>query len=297
MSHAVNFSGIWVPLVTPFDVDNTVDHRSLAGLVESLVDAEIAGLVVCGTTGEPSALNEAEKAGVLETVLRHCNGLPVVMGVSGMTAVDVCTQVQRWQTESIAGFLVPPPYYVRPTQRGIVDFYATIASETQLPLIVYDIPYRTGVTLQLDTLRRVADISNIRAIKDCGGDARKTQALIADGRLQVLAGEDHLIFTTLCQGGAGAIAASAHLHPHLFVAMYRAICAGQWQIARRLHHSLAPLIESLFVEPNPAPLKAALAGLGKIQNQLRPPLLRASDATLQAATAAYSAEPLKCGDV
>lgn len=282
------FSGIWVPLVTPFNVQGDVDHGALAKLVKLLANVPVAGFVVCGTTGEPAALDDSEKVAVLQTVLTNCAGLPVVMGISGITPKDVCRQVAQWQAMPIAGFLLPPPYYVRPSSQGIVNFYTDVARSSQLPLIVYDIPYRTGAQLELDTLRKLAEISGIRAIKDCGGNARKTQALIDDGQLQVLAGEDHLIFTTLCQGGAGAIAASAHLHPALFVAMYQAIRSGDLSAARKLHHALASMIDTLFVEPNPAPLKAVLATLGYLQPILRSPLMAATAQVVSAASAAYA---------
>jgi 4-hydroxy-tetrahydrodipicolinate synthase len=210
--------------------------------------------------------------------------------VSGVSPRDVAKQCQRWSAERIAGCLVPPPSYVRPSQQGVIEFYAQVAAAARpLPVIVYDIPYRTGVELALATLRTLAGIDGIRALKDCGGDARKTQALIADGRLQVLAGEDHQIFTTLCQGGRGAIAASAHLHPRHFVALYEHVQAGRWLEARALHHALAPLVGALFAEPNPAPLKAVLAHLGHVDPGVRPPLTPATAAASLAAQRAYAA--------
>ena len=127
----------------------------------------------------------------------------------------------------------------------------------------------------------------MQALKDCGGDARKTQALIADGRLAVLAGEDHMIFTTLCQGGQGAIAASAHLHPQAFVAMFDALRAGDLATARRWHHRLAPMVAALFAEPNPGPLKAQLAVLGQIEGGVRAPMTAPGAGTLAALGAAW----------
>lgn len=281
------FSGIWVPLVTPFRVDSSVDHENLAKLVHKLVAAGVAGLVVGGTTGEPATWETGEAEAVLQTVLACRATLPVIMGVNGIAPAEVSRQVSRWQQYPLAGFLLPPPYYVRPTQQGIINFYSEVAAASDLPLVVYDIPYRTGVAIELDTFRALADVPGIRATKDCGGNARKTQMLIAEQRLQVLAGEDSLIFTTLCQGGTGAIAASAHLHPELFVAMHRSIVSGDWPAARRIHHALAPLIETLFIEPNPAPLKAVLAALGEMQACVRAPLLAASAGTARAAGHAH----------
>lgn len=284
------FSGIWVPIVTPFAADGSIDLGGLAALVRHLVDAGIHGLVACGTTGEAAMLSDEEQALVLRTVCSAARDAPVLMGVSGVSPNEVAAQCARWRAERIAGFLVPPPSYVRPTQRGIVDFYRRVAAAAAPhALLVYDIPYRTGVAIELATLRDLADIPGIAGVKDCGGDPRKTQALIADGRLAVLAGEDHQIFTTLCQGGAGAIAASAHLHPAQFVALYDAVLANRLQDARRLHHGLAPLVQALFAEPNPGPVKAVLAGMGIIGAGLRAPMTPPGDATARAALVAYEA--------
>ena len=283
------FSGIWVPVVTPFASSGAVDADALAALVRHLVDAGIHGLVVCGTTGEAATLDDDEKARVLATVTGVCGDVPVVMGVSGVSPLDVAKQCRQWSAHRVAGFLVPPPYYVRPSQQGVIDFYTHVA-EAAAPhaVLVYDIPYRTGVELTLSTLRTLAQIPGIRAIKDCGGDARKTQALIADGQLNVLAGEDHQIFTTLCQGGSGAIAASAHLHPQRFVALYEALRAGRLIEARALHHALAPLVNALFAEPNPGPLKAVRAAHGHIGPTVRAPMMPAGAAVVRAAQRAYA---------
>ena len=283
-----DFSGIWVPLVTPFTNDNAVDLTSLSTLVRDLVGTGINGLVVCGTTGEPAALNGDEKQSVLEAVFRSCSNTRVMMGVSGITPSEVCEQLQCWNGYPLAGFLVTPPYYVRPSQRGIMEFYGEIAKATAHPIVVYDVPYRTGVQIELATLRSLAKIPNIRAVKDCGGDVRKTQALIADQQLQILAGDDHMIFTTLCQGGAGAISASAHLHPELFAELYQSVIDERWLRAREVHHALAPMIEALFAAPNPSPLKSVLAHLDRMTSRVRLPMVECDEHISRAAQMAYA---------
>lgn len=282
------FSGIWVPVITPFAADGAVDHVRLGALVGELAQAGIHGFVACGTTGEAAMLGDDEQAAVLQTILAAAGGRPVLMGVSGIAPREVAAQCRRFGEQPVAGFLVPAPNYVRPSQAGIVDFFREVASAAAPhAVVVYDIPYRTGVEISLETLRTLATIPGVRGLKDCGGDARKTQALIADGRLAVLAGEDHHIFTTLCQGGQGAIAASAHLHPQHFAAMFDALQAGDLARARQLHHALAPLVASLFAEPNPAPLKARLAELGRIGPGLRAPMRPAGADTVQAVREAW----------
>jgi len=284
-----DFSGLWIPLVTPFlqgpadqaDRTGPVDHAALRALVHSLRSHGIAGFVACGSTGEAAALDEAEQDAVLDTVLAAADGLPVVMGLSGYHLGHVLARVRSLAHRPLAGLLVPPPHYVRPSQAGLQGWFESIAEASAFPLIVYDIPYRTGATLELATLRALARHPRIRAIKDCGGSAAKTQALIADGALQVLAGEDAQIFATLAAGGAGAIAASAHWQPARWVQCMQAIAAGDLPRARLLWQALVPLVEPFFAEPNPAPIKALLAAQGQMAGGLRAPMTAASPALAQ----------------
>jgi 4-hydroxy-tetrahydrodipicolinate synthase len=269
------FTGIWPALITPFH-DGDIDHAALRVLVRRFADARVAGLVVCGTTGEPASMSAAERLAVLDTVVACAPDLPVVVGVAGIDPKVVLAELDAVQQRPIAGVLVPPPYYVRPTQAAIARFYADVADAARVPVILYNIPYRTGVRIELDTIRTIARHPAVAAIKDCGGDAALTMQLIADGRLAVLAGEDLQIFTTLCLGGAGAIAASAHLRPDLLVKMARHVADGELAAARTIFYALRPAMETWFAEPNPAPVKAALAALGLIRDEVRAPLLAVS---------------------
>lgn len=275
-----NFAGIWVPLITPF-ADGAVDHRGLCRLVAHLAEAGVAGFVACGSTGEAATLDESEQRDVMRSVCEAAGGLPVLMGVSGVAAAAVVAQLQRCAEDGAAGFLVPPPAYVRPSQQGIADFFGTLAEASPLPLVLYDIPGRTGVRIETATMLSLAGHPRIRAVKDCAGDLDHTQAVINDGRLQLLAGDDHRMFTTLCQGGVGAIAASAHLCPERFVAMQRHLANGELALARALWRDLWPLTVALFDEPNPAPLKAALSRRDGLRNELRAPMTPATSATTQ----------------
>ena len=270
------FSGIWIPLVTPFS-NGRVDHDALRRLVRSYIEAKVAGFVALGTTGEPSSLDHAEQAKVLETILDEAKDLPVVVGLAGNNAAELRERAQRLNELPIAGLLVPAPYYVRPSQAGLTSHFTTLADASTTPLIVYDIPYRTGVRLDLATLLTLAGHPNIHAIKDCAGSLETTLALILDGRLSVLAGEDLNMFSTLCLGGHGAIAASAHVRTADFVAVYEAIKEGRLDEARMRFHRLVPLIQALVSEPNPAPVKCALDILGMIRQELRAPMTQATD--------------------
>ena len=277
MPSSRDFSGLWIPLITPFAGD-AVDHPALTRLVQHYAAAGVNGFVVCGSTGEAAALDKHEQLAVLDTVLAAAGALPVVMGLSGYHLGQTIAWVKELAQRPIAGLLVPPPHYIRPAQAGLVQWFTALADASGTPLIVYDIPYRTGCHITLETLLALAAHPNIQAIKDCGGDAGKTQALITDGRLQVLAGEDAHIFTTLALGGAGAISASAHVCTAQFVEVMQFLNDGKLQQARALWQPLLPVVHAAFGEPNPAVIKAALAQQGLIQDGLRLPMVAASAA-------------------
>jgi len=266
------FSGIWIPLVTPFS-RGAVDHDALRTLIGAYRAAGVSGFVALGTTGEPAALDEAEQAAVLATTLAAAGDLPVLVGVSGNQTASLRERIAQLNEVPVAGVLISAPYYIRPSQAGLIEHFASLADLSEKPLVIYDIPARTGVRIELDSLLTLAAHPRIQAIKDCSGSPETTLALILDGRLRVLAGNDDEIFTTLCMGGAGAIAASAHVSTERFVALYRALTEG-----RALWHALVPLVGAMFAEPNPGPVKAALAAQGRIENELRAPMTRASDA-------------------
>lgn len=274
-----NFSGIWIPLVTPFAADGSVDHVALRRLIRLYADAGVAGVVALGTTGEPSSLDTHEQEAVLASTLEASGGaLPVIVGVSGNHARGLRERVLRLNALPLAGLLISAPYYVRPSQAGIADHFTTLADASEHPVVLYDIPARTGVRIELETLLSLAAHPRIQAVKDCAGSLDTTHALILDGRLQVLAGDDIRIFDTLCMGGSGAIAASAHVWPERFVALDHALKAGRLDEGRALFHSLVPLIRALTAESNPAPVKAALAAQGLMEGDLRAPMTHASEA-------------------
>lgn len=271
------YRGIWLPLVTPFHND-AVDHVALRRLVSHYRTTGIAGLVVCGSTGEAAALDESEQLAVLDTVQEEAGHLPVMMGLAGNNFRQIVARLDQIQERPVAGILAPAPYYIRPSQAGLKDYFLRIADQSRIPIVVYDIPYRTGVTLNAETILSLAGHGNIRGIKDCGGNSATTQALISDGRLAVLAGEDHQLLTTLCQGGHGAIIASAHIRPDLFTALWQAVSNQHLQTAQKLFQALTPLIRLMFSEPNPGPVKALLAKQGWLKNELRFPMTSASAA-------------------
>lgn len=281
MSAPTDFSGLWIPLITPF-ADGSVDLPGLSRLTRRLRQDGVSGFVACGSTGEAAALTADEQYQVLQTVLDAADGLRVVFGVAGSSQREVLDKVRELGPWPLAGLLVSAPQYVRPGQDGVRQWFEAIADAASQPLMVYDIPYRTGSTIGRDTLLSLARHPNIRAVKDCGGDAAKTLAVLNDGRLQVLAGEDLQIFATLAHGGSGAIAASAHVATRQFVRLMNDLRTGDWHTARALWLSLLPLIEGAFAQPNPGPVKAMLAARGEIRNELRLPMQAATGPWLDA---------------
>ncbi|QRY77175.1 4-hydroxy-tetrahydrodipicolinate synthase [Pseudomonas sp. PDNC002] len=275
-----SFRGIWVALATPFR-SGEIDFAALQGLVSKLLEDGVAGFVVCGTTGEAAALSHDEQLAVLDAVLQWVPPRQVIMGLAGNNLRELLAFQQDVQRRPLAGVLVPAPYYIRPSQQGLEAFFQTVADASSVPLVLYDIPYRTGVRIERETLRRIVRHPNIAAIKDCGGDVETTLALIADGTVEVLTGEDLQIFANLCLGGAGAISASAHVRADLYVRMQREMEANDVNAARRTFQRLLPWMQAAFAEPNPAAVKGALAVQGLIANELREPMQACSAATLE----------------
>ncbi|HAT4913843.1 TPA: 4-hydroxy-tetrahydrodipicolinate synthase [Serratia marcescens] len=275
-----SFSGIWVAMVTPFNHD-AVDLPAVKRLARHLLDAGIEGLVVCGSTGEAAALSKEEQLAVLDAVLDVAPAHQVVMGLSGNNMVATLQMQQAIQLRDIAGVLIPAPYYIRPSQCGLIDYFTQLADASTVPVILYNIPQRTGIAMELATLRRLARHPRIAAIKDCGGNPDATMALIADGEIDVMTGEDNLILTTLCLGGTGAISAAAHVHPERFVQLTQQVAAGDLAAARSNFYELLPMIHQMFSFPNPAPVKTVLAQQGLIANELRSPMQVAPQALQQ----------------
>jgi len=273
---SLDLSGVWIPIVTPFRAGR-VDHGALAALVKRIAADGVAGFVVCATTGEAPLLTDAERVEVLGTI-KAATTLPLVMGASGTTAGEVLRRADAAMAHAPDAFMVTAPPYLRPSQDALRAFFTTIADGLPAPLVLYDIPARTGVRIELPTLLALAAHPRIVALKDCGGRVAQTEALIADGRLKVLSGNDDEWFSTRCLGGAGAIAATAHVRTDLFVAFDRALARGDLDAGRALWRRLKPLATGVFDEPSPGPVKALLAAQGECQNELRAPMTTASAA-------------------
>lgn len=274
-----SFQGIWVPVVTPFH-DGAIDFIGLHRLVNHLLEKHVAGIMVCTTTGEAESLSRQEQLAMLDAVLQWVPAHRVVMGLAGYNQIELLHFQREILQRPVAGLLVPAPSYIRPSQAGLEAFFRTVADASSVPIILYDIPYRTGATFEQATLLNIVAHERIVAIKDCGGNLDNTLALLASGEVDVLCGEDLQIFNALCLGATGAIAASAHVNTEQFVALCQQVRDNQLADARATFMQLVPLINTLFMEPNPAPVKAAMALQGLIGSELRAPMQAASVAVV-----------------
>ncbi len=264
------FRGIWVPIVTPFQGEQ-IDHPSLARLARHLAKSGVAGLVAGATTGEGLLLDLDEQAALFTTLREAVPELPIILGLSEPATREAVMQARRLIQLAPAGLLVTPPSYLRPTQEGIRRHFEAITEAADGPLLIYNIPYRTGVNVELETLQALAQDRRICGIKECGGNVERMLRLVHETPLAILSGDDNQNFAALCLGAHGTIAASAHLLPHWHVRMFELIEQEQLAAARRIVVRLQPIIRELFSEPNPAPLKAWLAQQGWCEEQLRAP--------------------------
>jgi 4-hydroxy-tetrahydrodipicolinate synthase len=273
------FKGIYVPLVTPF-FEGEIDWESLERIIEYYIKRGVDGLVPCGTTGESPTLSEKEHLDIIRFVVKKTAGRTKVIAGTGSNETKKAIEfTQEAEKAGADGALIVCPYYNKPTQEGIYVHYKKVAESTSLPIIVYNIPGRTGRNIEVKTLMRLAEIENIVGVKEASGDINQlmdTINLRPEG-FSVLAGEDHLIFINCALGGDGAIAASAHVLPEKFKAMCEAAWQNRCTEAAKIHYRLLPLIRLFFAETNPCPVKTALYMMGLIRSdEVRLPLVPTS---------------------
>lgn len=262
-------SGIHLPLVTPF-LEGDVDYPSLERLLCRYRASGIAGLILLGTTGESPVLSAAETEQIVEFAADHLQGsLSLYLGLGGNNTASVAAATARCNRLAIDGYLITAPYYSRPSQAGLLAHFEAVIGETDRPVMVYNIPYRTGVNLLNSTLFELVDRNpQIVGIKDSSGDIKQSLELLREGkdRLSILTGEDHLFFASVALGGAGGILAAAHIEPEVFVQVFDQLRAGDVASALTQWNRLNSWIPLLFVEPNPAPVKVWLAEQGLIRS-------------------------------
>ena len=274
--------GCGTALVTPFLPDGSVDYEAYASLVDRQVAAGVHFLVPLGTTGETPTLSDGEKTAIFQLVKEHAKGLPLMPGVGTNSLSGTLANIRLMEPLGPAALLVVVPYYNKPTQQGLYEYYKAVASETDLPVIIYNVPGRTGANILPDTvLRLAADVPNIRGIKEASGNFSQVSDLvrrIPEG-FAVLGGDDDMTLAYMAAGAHGVISVASNVAPAEVTQMVEALQRDDLAAARRLHQRLFPLFKACFAESNPGPAKAALAQLGLCGNVLRLPLVPVTEST------------------
>lgn len=291
MTPQTPFSGTGVAVVTPFDAKRQPDKAAIQRLTEHLVQGKVEYLVVLGSTGEAATLNLNEKQYVLESYLEANAGrLPVVVGAGGNDTREVCHQIEYFQKHypQLSGILSVSPYYNKPSQEGIYRHYQALAAISQLPLILYNVPPRTGSNMTAETTLRLAhNHPNIVAMKEASGDMEQIMAIIKDKPtgFSLISGDDALTLPMVAVGAAGVISVVAHAAPFQFSEMVRAALAGKLKRANELHYQLWNLYKLAFSEGNPVSIKAILQAMGICEKYVRLPLVEGSQAIAERAKA------------
>jgi 4-hydroxy-tetrahydrodipicolinate synthase len=277
------FSGAFTALVTPFK-NGEVDVEALESLVEFQIEGGINGLVPCGTTGESPTLSEEEDRLVIETVVRVTNGrVPVIAGTGSNNTASAIKYTKMAEEVGADGSLQVAPYYNKPTQEGLFRHYAAIAENTSLPLILYNIPGRTNVTIAPETIAQLSEIPNIVGVKE----STLSMNMVSDIRRQcgeefdILSGDDPMTLPLMALGGAGVVSVASNIAPGAVSDMVAAMNSGNLARGRELHYRLLPLIRALSIETNPIPIKAAASLLGLCSDELRLPLVPMSGENLR----------------
>ena len=296
MAGDLDLRGVWIPLITPFAEDGAVDLGAIERLCTEYLDAGVTGIVALGTTGEPTALDESEKRAVVDTCARVCSarGAPMIIGTgTNATSTTIAATRAIAGVPALAAALVVVPYYVRPSEAGIIEHFKTVAAESPVPIVIYNIPYRTGRLLGREALLELAATDNIVGVKQSVGaiDA-DTLTVIRDAPrgFHLLSGEDALLYPLVLMGAYGGITASAHVCTTRFVEMVECGLAGKLDDGRAHAEALLAVVEAGFVEPNPAVFKGVLHAQGRIASpSLRLPMTAAAPASIEACLAAISA--------
>lgn len=276
------FSGSMVALVTPFK-DGGVDWQSLEGLVDFHIKNGTNGIVPCGTTGESATLDHVEHHDVIKAVVKAVKKrVPVIAGTgsnSTQEAIDLTIGAERAGAD---GALLISPYYNRPTQEGIYQHYKKVASSVGIPLIIYNIPARTGSKIEPETLARLSEIKNVAGVKEATGSVDQAIDVLrlCGDRLAVYSGEDSLTYSLMALGGKGVISTVANIAPKEMSDLTQVCLKGDWETGRKLQLKLVPLIRAVFIETNPIPIKTALSIMGKCRGDLRLPLTPMAEGNL-----------------
>ena len=277
------FKGVFVAVVTPFK-NGKIDEEALRGLIDFQIAGGVDGIVPCGTTGESATLNHEEHDQVIRIAVDACKGKASVLAGTGSNSTQEAIQLSRNAKNAGAdGLLQITPYYNKPNQEGLYHHFSSIADAVDLPIVLYNVPSRTSVNMVPETVVRLAKIKNIVGTKEASGSLQAISKIIDNcGKdFTVLSGDDPLLWPILAIGGKGVISVTANILPAKVAALCKAAAIGDIAEARSLHYELMDINDSLFIDTNPIPVKAALHLMGKIENELRGPLIELSKDTLE----------------
>ncbi len=277
----IDLTGVFPATTTPFDDHGRIDFDQLQADAQRLEAAGVDGLVPAGSTGESATMSHDEHVQVVEATIDAVSDVPVIAGTGSNNTAEALELSERAADAGADALLLISPYYNKPEQRGFLEHYHTIADAVDVPQIVYNVPSRTGQTIEPDTVVELADHPNIAGYKAAEGDLNVIGEIIertADKEFTILSGDDGLTLPILSIGGHGAISVSANIEPERTCAMVGAAVDGDYERARALHHELGDLFRVLFIETNPIPVKEAMAIRGNGSPELRPPLTRLAPA-------------------
>ena len=277
------FTGTGVALVTPFKKDDSIDFRALANVIEHVIKNGVEYLVALGTTGETPVLSDKEQGEVIKHVMKVNGGrLPLVVGMGGNHTRQQIERIKNTNFDGIAAILTASPYYSKPNQKGIYNHYMAIAGASPVPVIIYNVPSRTGSNISAETtLKLAAECGNFAGIKEASGNMVQIMKIAKDkpAGFDLISGDDALTLPMISTGGCGVISVIGNAFPRQFSEMVRLALDNRWDEARSVHYSLLEIIDQLFIEGSPAGVKAALNILNICENQVRLPLTTVSRTT------------------
>lgn len=276
----VDFKGLATALVTPF-VDGEVDWKAFRNLVRRQVEAGVDFLVPLGSTAETPCLTDAEKVKILEIAREESNGLPIVAGAGSNSLTATVQNMRLLDGHGADAYLIVVPFYNKPTQEGLYQYFKAVAEETDRQVILYNVPGRTGTNMKTETTLRLAEIPNVTAVKEASGNLAQIIDIKrqAPANFTVLSGNDDQTLPLMACGADGVISVASNVAPKQMKALTRAVAASDLKEAIRLNNSLMPLYHACFVESNPIPAKAALSLMGLCRDEMRLPLLPATEGT------------------
>jgi 4-hydroxy-tetrahydrodipicolinate synthase len=278
------FRGTGVALVTPFHKDGSIDFKCFKKLIERIIDGKVEYLVPLGTTGESVTLTKDERRAVIDFVVEVNDGrVPLVLGLGGNNTREILNTIEEIDFEKIDGILSVSPYYNKPSQRGIFLHYRTIANASPVPVLLYNVPSRTGSNMDAETTLELAhEVKNIIGIKEASGSMEKVMKIIKDRPKDflVISGDDVLALPIIACGGDGVISVIANAMPRDFSEMIRCALDGNFDKARKLHYKLLEITQAIFIDGNPSGVKGLLSALNICSEYLRLPLVNVSKATL-----------------